>query len=65
MATNDRGVINPGDQQLGRVARRRFVEVLLGTGFLATAAAFIYPVLRYLVRRKPPISEAMPSSPEK
>ena len=49
MATNDRGVINPGDQQLARVARRRFVEVLLGTGFLATAAAFIYPVLRYLI----------------
>src|SRR5215467_4196711 len=34
------------------VPRRRFVEVLLGSGFLATAAAFIYPVLRYLVPPK-------------
>ena len=30
------------------IPRRRFVEVLLGSGFLATAAAFVYPVLRYL-----------------
>ena len=34
------------------VPRRRFVEVLLGGGFLATAAAFIYPVLRYLIPPK-------------
>ena len=34
------------------VPRRRFVEMLLGGGFLATAAAFIYPVLRYLVPPK-------------
>jgi nitrite reductase/ring-hydroxylating ferredoxin subunit len=34
------------------IPRRRFVEVLLGSGFLATAAAFIYPVLRYLVPPK-------------
>ena len=34
------------------VPRRRFVEVLLGGGFLATAVAFIYPVLRYLVPPK-------------
>ena len=32
--------------------RRRFVEVLLGGGFLATVAAFVYPVLRYLVPPK-------------
>ena len=31
------------------VPRRRFVEVLLGGGFLATAIAFVYPVLEYLV----------------
>lgn len=43
---------NPSDQQLAPVPRRRFVEVLLGTGFLATAAAFIYPVLRYLAPPK-------------
>lgn len=34
------------------IPRRRFVEVLLGSGFLTTAAAFIYPVLRYLVPPK-------------
>jgi len=34
------------------IPRRRFVEVILGSGFLATAAAFIYPVLRYLVPPK-------------
>jgi hypothetical protein len=41
------------------IPRRRFVEVLLGSGFLATAAAFIYPVLRYLVPPKAPDFEAM------
>ncbi len=30
-------------------SRRRFIEVLLGGGIAATAAAFLYPVLRYLV----------------
>jgi Rieske Fe-S protein len=34
------------------IHRRRFAEVLLGSGFLATGAAFIYPVLRYLVPPK-------------
>ena len=34
------------------IPRRRFVEVLLGSGFVATAVAFIYPVLRYLVPPK-------------
>ena len=34
------------------IPRRRFVEVLLGSGFLATATAFVYPVLRYLVPPK-------------
>jgi len=40
---------NPNKQLPPSVLRRRFVEVLLGSGFLATAAAFVYPVLRYLV----------------
>ena len=34
------------------IPRRGFVEALLGAGFLATAAAFIYPVLRYFVPPK-------------
>jgi Rieske Fe-S protein len=29
--------------------RRRFIRVLLGGGLIASAASFIYPVLRYLV----------------
>lgn len=32
--------------------RRRFVEVLLGSGFLASAVAFLYPVIRYLAPPK-------------
>jgi Rieske Fe-S protein len=34
------------------VPRRHFVEVLLDSGFVATAIAFVYPVLRYLVPPK-------------
>jgi Rieske Fe-S protein len=49
MATSDQGTMNPSDRLPPPVPRRRFVEVLLGGGFLATAAAFVYPVLRYLV----------------
>ena len=30
-------------------ARRRFMQLLLGGGLLASAVAFLYPVLRYLV----------------
>ena len=32
--------------------RRRFVEVVLGSGFIATAVAFVYPVIRYLIPPK-------------
>jgi len=52
MATGDRGMVNAGGQGAAPVPRRRFVEVLLGGGFLATAVAFVYPVLRYLVPPK-------------
>jgi Rieske Fe-S protein len=34
--------------------RRRFVEVLLGGGLLASVASFLYPILRYLVPPAPP-----------
>src|SRR5664280_2469048 len=34
--------------------RRRFVNILLGTGLLASAASFFYPILRYLVPPKLP-----------
>jgi Rieske Fe-S protein len=46
MSTHSQGIANPLPSP---VSRRRFVEVLLGTGFVATAVAFLYPVLRYLV----------------
>ena len=46
------GNVNAGDPLLPPIPRRRFVEVLLGSGFLATAIAFLYPVLRYLVPPK-------------
>ena len=34
-------------------ARRRFIELLLGGGFIASAVSFLYPVFRYLI---PPAS---------
>ena len=30
-------------------SRRRVIEILLGSGLLASFASFLYPVLRYLV----------------
>jgi cytochrome b6-f complex iron-sulfur subunit len=41
-----------GVNDLDNPRRRRFVELILGTGFLATAAAFMYPVIRYLIPPK-------------
>ena len=49
MASTDRSLGSPDKDLSQSVPRRRFVEVLLGSGFLATAAAFVYPVLRYLI----------------
>lgn len=43
---------NADNSLSGAIPRRRFVQALLGGGFLATAVAFIYPVLRYLVPPK-------------
>ena len=52
MATSDQGMINHGDRVVPPSPRRRFVEVLLGGGFLATVVAFLYPVLQYLIPPK-------------
>lgn len=52
MATTEHGMICPGDRPSALLPRRRFAEIILGTGFLATAVAFIYPVLRYLIPPK-------------
>jgi cytochrome b6-f complex iron-sulfur subunit len=34
--------------------RRRFIEVILGTGLIASAVSFLYPVLKYLIPPKLP-----------
>lgn len=34
------------------VGRRRFVSILLGSGLVASAASFLYPVLKYFVPPK-------------
>ena len=50
MGTTDHGIPNPNAGT--SVPRRRFAEILLGTGFIATAVSFLYPVLRYLIPPK-------------
>ena len=40
---------NEGTVPSAPMPRRRVVEALLGSGLLATAVAFFYPVLRYLI----------------
>lgn len=54
MPTQSQDTANGGDQLSPPMPRRRFAEVLLGGGFLATAVAFLYPVLRYLIPPKAP-----------
>lgn len=49
MSTTDHGMMSAKPPLATPVPRRGFVEFLLGGGFLATAVAFIYPVLRYFV----------------
>lgn len=52
MATSDSGMMNPDAPSGAPMPRRGFVEMLLGGGFLATAFAFVYPVLRYFIPPK-------------
>ena len=52
MSRRSQNIANAGDPASPAIPRRRFVKVLLGSGFLATAVAFLYPVLRYLVPPK-------------
>ncbi len=52
MAKNAHYEQGPVEQNANPVQRRKFVEVVLGSGVLATAIAFLYPVLRYLVPPK-------------
>lgn len=52
MASSDSGMAKTGCPSATPIPRRGFVEMLLGGGFLATAAAFVYPVMRYFVPPK-------------
>lgn len=52
MPTSDQGLDSASGGPGSPIPRRRFAGVLLGTGFLATAIAFLYPVVRYLVPPK-------------
>lgn len=47
---NDPGVRDSGSP--AAPPRRRFVQFVLGSGFIATAVAFVYPVIRYLIPPK-------------
>jgi Rieske Fe-S protein len=42
-------------QPFVKTRRRRIVEVLLGSGLLASLVSFIYPLLRYLI--PPPVAD--------
>jgi cytochrome b6-f complex iron-sulfur subunit len=55
MATSDTGMAGMASLPGRPIPRRGFVELLLGGGFLATAAAFIYPVFRYFI--PPPVAD--------
>lgn len=52
MASSEVGMVDGNSRSQEPVSRRGFVEFLLGSGFLATAAAIIYPVVRYFVPPK-------------
>jgi cytochrome b6-f complex iron-sulfur subunit len=52
MATTEHGLPPVKAPSATTLPRRGFVELLLGTGFLATLATFVYPVLRYFVPPK-------------
>jgi cytochrome b6-f complex iron-sulfur subunit len=46
---------NVSEDETDHPKRRRFVEMFLGTGIVASLASFLYPVLRYLI--PPPSAE--------
>ncbi len=45
---------NAAPTEPGHVPSRRLVNILLGTGLLASAVSFLYPILKYLVPPKLP-----------
>ena len=52
MRSDNQVITGSADRASPSLPRRRFAEVLLGTGFVATIIAFIYPVVRYLIPPK-------------
>lgn len=46
----------PGPEDAKVDSGRRWVNMILGTGVVATIASFIYPAIRYVI--PPPVSEA-------
>jgi Rieske Fe-S protein len=42
----------PVERQSEKVPRRRFVNLLLGTGLVGSAASFLYPIMKYFVPPK-------------
>jgi len=52
MATGNSATNNAGDRPSPAITRRRLLEILLGSGLVATAVAFVYPVLRFLIPPK-------------
>jgi Rieske Fe-S protein len=52
MTATNPALVNEGSQEPTPVSRRGFITALLGGGFIASAVAFLYPVLRYLTPPK-------------
>ncbi len=49
LVKNEATPVSTFKERMPQSGRRRFIQVLFGGGLLATAAAFLYPVTRYLV----------------
>lgn len=52
--TSAPGTSDAAESVRAGLPRRRFINILLGTGLLASAASFLYPIFRYLVPPKLP-----------
>jgi cytochrome b6-f complex iron-sulfur subunit len=48
-------VVNDARREKNEPERRRFVEIFLGAGIVASLASFLYPILRFLI--PPPAAE--------
>lgn len=55
-AVSKSGKTGTGGEEAKVDSGRRWVNVVLGTGIVATIASFIYPAIRYVI--PPPVSEA-------